>query len=173
LLRDGRLGLLDWGIVGVLDERTRFVFRRFVQAMLGDVSAFADVASFMAEMLPFAVNDGDAMLEEANREIGQMLNRPFGEVDLSEAIRNGRPSAEDDLSVAERKERAERLKRQRRFERQALRTGVADSHFGRANFLLFKQLLYFDRYGKLYLADEALLANRDFLLGVLAGADGS
>ncbi|HZU74194.1 MAG TPA: AarF/UbiB family protein [Acidimicrobiales bacterium] len=173
LLRDGRLGLLDWGIVGVLDERTRFVFRRFVQAMLGDAGAFADVAQFMQEMLPFVGSESGEMLEEANREIGKMLTRPFGEVDMADALRNGRPERSARLSPAERKEVAERLRRQRRFERQALKTGVADSHFGQANFLLFKQLLYFDRYGKMYMADEALLGNRQFLLGVLGDGEGA
>jgi predicted unusual protein kinase regulating ubiquinone biosynthesis (AarF/ABC1/UbiB family) len=170
LLRDGRLGLLDWGIVGVLDERTQFVFRRFIQAMLGDASAFGDVAAFMQEMLPFAVGDGDQMFEEANREIGAMLNRPFGEVDLRDAIRP--PSLDSpEMSEVERQEMAARIKRQRQFERQALKNGVADSDFGQANFLLFKQLLSFDRYGKLYLADEALLGNRQFLLELL-GVEG-
>ena len=99
-----------------------------------------------------------------------MLNRPFGEVDLGETMRNGRDAPAGVVeSKAERAARKERLRRQRRFEREALKTGVADSEFGQANFLLFKQLLYFDRYGKLYLADDALLGNRPFLEKVLAG----
>ncbi|MEY2425512.1 MAG: hypothetical protein QOI61_1084, partial [Actinomycetota bacterium] len=49
-----------------------------------------------------------------------------------------------------------------------LKSGVADSAFGQANFLLFKQLLYFDRYGKMYLADEALLGNTELLHRLLA-----
>lgn len=167
VLRDGRLGLLDWGIVGVLDERTRFVFRRFVQSMLGDTSAFADVAEFMAEMLPFIPADGEAMLAEATEEIGGMLTRPFGEVDLSDAVRGrGGPGARS--AGADGADAQEVRRRQRRFERQALRSGVADSDFGQANFLLFKQLLYFDRYGKMYLADEALLGNRAFFDDLLA-----
>jgi len=34
--------------------------------------------------------------------------------------------------------------------------------------MLFKQLLYFERYGKLYLADTALMGDRDYLEAVLA-----
>jgi predicted unusual protein kinase regulating ubiquinone biosynthesis (AarF/ABC1/UbiB family) len=166
LLRDGRLGLLDWGIVGVLDDRTRHIFRRFVAAVLGDASAWADVAEFVQEMMPFVAGNDD-LLEEGQADIGAILLRPFGQVDVGETMRQGKPST-DDETKEQRTARKERLKRQRRFERTALRTGVADSEFGQANFLLFKQLLYFDRYGKLYLADEALLGNRAFLEQVLA-----
>ena len=167
LLRDGRLGLLDWGIVGVLDEQARHVFRRWVQAMLGDVDAFADVAEFMKEMVPFAVADADEMLADANREMGELLNRPFGEIDLNEALRNRRATGRPDQTTEQREAEQRRIKAQRRFDRKALRSGLADSDFGQANFLLFKQLLYFDRYGKLYLSDEPLLGNREKLLELL------
>ena len=33
VLRDGRLALLDWGIVSRLDDETRRLFRRFVEMM--------------------------------------------------------------------------------------------------------------------------------------------
>ena len=33
--------------------------------------------------------------------------------------------------------------------------------------MLFKQLLYFERYGKLYLQDEALMGDREYLQHVL------
>lgn len=168
LLRDGRLGLLDWGIVGVLDDRTRWVFRRFVAAMLGDASAWADVAEFVQEMMPFVAGNDD-LINEGTEEIRSMLTRPFGEVDLADAMRSGREGSADETK-AERGVRLARVKRQRRFDRQALKTGVADSDFGQANFLLFKQLLYFDRYGKLYLTDESLLANRAFLEPLLVGS---
>jgi predicted unusual protein kinase regulating ubiquinone biosynthesis (AarF/ABC1/UbiB family) len=171
LLRDGRLGLIDWGIVGVLDERTQFIFRRFVAAILGDATAWADVGAFVQEMMPFMAGN-EELFEESQQEMSLMLTRPFGEVDLGEAMRNGRDAPAGVVETrAERAARKGRLKAQRRFEREALRTGVADSEFGQANFLLFKQLLYFDRYGKLYLADEALLGNRAFLERVLAGVD--
>jgi predicted unusual protein kinase regulating ubiquinone biosynthesis (AarF/ABC1/UbiB family) len=162
LLKDHRLGLIDWGIVGVLDEHTRHIFRRFVAAILGDNEAFVDVATFVQEMMPF-VGDSQEMLDEARDDITSILTRPFGEVDVGETLRAGGPRGSGDTPEA----KAFR-KRQRRIERQALKSGVADSDFGQANFLLFKQLLYFDRYGKLYLADDALMGNRAFLEKVLA-----
>jgi predicted unusual protein kinase regulating ubiquinone biosynthesis (AarF/ABC1/UbiB family) len=171
LLREGGLGLMVWGMVGVVVERTRIVFRRFVAAVLGDASAWLEVAAFVQEMMPFAAGNDD-LFDEGTEEIALMLNRPFGEVDLGEAMRSGRDAPAGVVeSKEERAVRKERLRRQRRFEREALKTGVADSDFGQANFLLFKQLLYFDRYGKLYLADEALLGNRAHLEKVLAETD--
>jgi predicted unusual protein kinase regulating ubiquinone biosynthesis (AarF/ABC1/UbiB family) len=160
LLRDGRLGLIDWGIVGVLDTHTRHIFRRFVAAILGDNEAFADVAEFVQQMMPFVAGN-DELMHEARADISAILTRPFGEVDVGETMRSG-PRGSTDPKVKER------MRQQRRFERQALKTGVADSDFGQANFLLFKQLLYFDRYGKLYLADDALMGNRAFLEQVLS-----
>jgi predicted unusual protein kinase regulating ubiquinone biosynthesis (AarF/ABC1/UbiB family) len=161
LLRDGRLGLIDWGIVGVLDAHTRHIFRRFVAAILGDNEAFADVAAFVQEMMPFVAGD-DQLIGEAREDITSILTRPFAEVDVGETLRSG-PRGSGDSPEAKAFRR-----KQRRIEREALRTGVADSHFGQANFLLFKQLLYFDRYGKLYLGERALMGNRGFLEQVLA-----
>lgn len=165
LLRDGRIGLIDWGIVGVLDEHTRHIFRRFVAAILGDMSAWAEVADFVAEMMPFVAGN-DALFEEAGQDISAILTRPFGEVDLGDTLRDRRagPGNSPEDQVAAKR----RMKEMRRIDREALRSGVADSAFGQANFLLFKQLLYFDRYGKLYLADEALLGNRDYLQSLIA-----
>ena len=160
LLRDGRLGLIDWGIVGVLDDHTRHIFRRFVAAILGDNEAFADVAAFVQEMMPFVAGNQN-LIEEARDDITSILTRPFGEVDIGEMMRSG-PRGQGNTADAK-----QFRKMQRRIDRQALKTGVADSEFGQANFLLFKQLLYFDRYGKLYLGDQALLGNREYLERVL------
>jgi len=40
LLRDGRLGVIDWGIVGRLDHDTHMFFRHIVEAGLGDQEAW-------------------------------------------------------------------------------------------------------------------------------------
>jgi hypothetical protein len=146
------------------------VFRSFVAAMLGDASAFADVAEFLQTMLPFTAGEADGLLDEARDDISGLLTSPFGTVDLGDIVRDARGSSStvDGESAEDRRVRLARMKRQRRFERQALRHGVADTAFGQANFLLFKQLLYFDRYGKMYLADDALMGNRAFLEQVLS-----
>jgi hypothetical protein len=111
-------------------------------------------------MMPFVAGN-DELIHEARADISAILTRPFGEVDLKETMRNGPRGAEDPKAK-------ERMRQARKMDRIALKTGVADSDFGQANFLLFKQLLYFDRYGKMYLADDALMGNRAFLEKVLA-----
>ena len=43
LLRDGRIGVIDWGIVGRLDERTHRFVLRLLAAVLGEEAAWHDV----------------------------------------------------------------------------------------------------------------------------------
>ena len=44
------------------------------------------------------------------------------------------------------------------------------SDFDRGYFLLGKQLMYFERYGKLFLADVPILSDRDFIASLLEQA---
>jgi hypothetical protein len=64
----------------------------------------------------------------------------------------------------------QRLRLQRRLRRAAVEGGGLMSEFVRANFLLGKQLMYFERYGKLFLSDVPLVADREFFAALLAGA---
>jgi predicted unusual protein kinase regulating ubiquinone biosynthesis (AarF/ABC1/UbiB family) len=175
LLRDGRIGMIDWGIVGRLDGPTHLLFRRFVEAVLGDATAWPEIMKFMSEMAPFASDDDDAepreIPDEAKAEIEGLLTRPFGEVDLTGAFSGpgngpigGGRRAQGPRTKAERRERKARLKEMRQ---RVIGSGFADTGFAQANFMLFKQLLYFERYGKLYLADSALMGDREYLQHVL------
>ena len=46
--------------------------------------------------------------------------------------------------------------------------GVYDSDFDRGIFLLAKQLMYFERYGKIFLADVGLFEDEEFFRAALA-----
>ncbi|CAA7602772.1 Protein kinase domain protein [Acididesulfobacillus acetoxydans] len=46
ILRDGRLGLIDWGIVGKLDESTKTFLIRLLEGSVGEESAWREVADF-------------------------------------------------------------------------------------------------------------------------------
>ncbi|HUP84931.1 MAG TPA: AarF/UbiB family protein [Acidimicrobiales bacterium] len=173
LLRDGRIGMIDWGIVGRLDGPTHRLFRRFVEAVLGDVTAWPEIQAFLSEMAPFAAKEGGetrGIPDEAKNEIEALLTRPFGEVDLTGAFSGpgngpvGGGGRKAPRTKAEKRARKAMLKDLRQ---RVIGTGFADSGFAQANFMLFKQLLYFERYGKLYLADSALMGDRDFLRHVL------
>ena len=63
------------------------------------------------------------------------------------------------------RERRDRLKAMRR---EVIGTDFVDSGFAQANFMLFKQLLYFERYGKLYLGDRPLIWDTEVYKALLA-----
>lgn len=166
LLRDGRAGLIDWGIVGRLDAATQRLFQRFVDAILGDATAWPEILAFIREMTPLPIGEGDDIPEEDKREIEGILTRPFGEVDLTGMFRGEGPRTKaTNPTRAEKRERRAWLREHRKT---VIGTGFTDTGFAQANFLLFKQLLYFERYGKLYLSDSALMGDRPWLERVRA-----
>jgi len=179
LLRDGRIGVLDWGIVGRLDPATHRFFVRMLQAVLGDEAAWDDVAAHLVSTYGPAMRDAlgldDAQLALFVRGIIEpVLTRPFGEVSLSDIITapqaqlaQARGIEAHDWSV---RTAVRRLRAQRKLRRAAEAGGGVASDFDRATFLLGKQLMYFERYGKLFLADTPLL-DREFFATVLAGAE--
>jgi predicted unusual protein kinase regulating ubiquinone biosynthesis (AarF/ABC1/UbiB family) len=176
LLRDGRVGVVDWGIVGRLDARTHRFLRRTIEGALGDPTAWRDIAADMFANYGPALREGLGMDEAAlalfTRSIVEpMLTRPFGEVSLASflAAWQGNVAAAEGRAPEHRtwRERLARLRRQR-----ALHVGVAahggrGTSFERGTFLLAKQLLYFERYGKMFLGDTSLLDDRAFFERIL------
>jgi len=179
LLRDGRIGVLDWGIVGRLDPATHRFFVRMLEAVLGEDAAWDDVAAHLVRTYGPQMRDAlgldDAQLAGFVRSVIEpILTRPFGEVSLSEIITapqaqlaKARGIEAHDWSV---RTVLRRLRAQRKLRRAAEAGGGVASEFDRATFLLGKQLMYFERYGKLFLADTPLL-DREFFAAVLAGAE--
>jgi len=64
--------------------------------------------------------------------------------------------------------RLRRLREQRRLHRGVAEHGAIGTDFDRGTFLLGKQLMYFERYGKMFLSDVSLLSDRKFFEGLLA-----
>jgi hypothetical protein len=178
LLRDGRLGVLDWGIVGRLDAETHLFFRRVLAAALGDTDAWAAVAAQLQRAYGPALRDqlglGDAELAEFVRGVMEpLLTRPFGEASLGTllgAVQGQVQGRGGDGAVPSWRARLRRLREQRKLHAGVFAHGAVGSSFDRGTFLLAKQLMYFERYGKLFMADSSLLADRDFVAGLLAGA---
>ena len=175
LLRDGRLGVLDWGIVGRLDADTHRFFRRMLEAALGDETAWADLAAQLQRAYGPALREqlglGDAELESFVRGVMEpLLTRPFGEVSLAtllSAVQGRVPEAAGAPRPSWRA-RLRRLRAQRRLHAGVFEHGAVGSSFDRGTFLLAKQLMYFERYGKLFMADASLLSDRAFLSALLA-----
>lgn len=175
-LRDGRVGVIDWGIVGRLDPDTHAFLRAVVQANLGDETAWDTVVGYVLRAYGTVLHQGLGMDEAQIRALVRgmvepMLTRPFGEVSLGAFLAGlqGRVATAEDAVVGRRSWRAtlRRLRDQRRIHHVARAEGTISSSFDRGSFLLAKQLLYFERYGKMFLADTALLSDRAFFTKLL------
>ncbi len=171
MLRDGRVGVVDWGIVGRLDAATLRFLRRTVEGALGDQSAWSDIADDFVTNYGPAITQGlsmdrDGLAQFCRSIVEPMLTRPFGEVSLGKFLAAWQGNvAEAEGRVTQPltwRQHLTRLRRQR-----AMHIGVAEhggrgTSFDRGTFLLAKQLLYFERYGKMFLGDTSLLADRAF-----------
>lgn len=182
LLRDGRIGIIDWGIVGRLDPETHRFFIRLLEGALGDESAWADITKHLTKTYGPAIQAGlgldDAQLAVFLRSlIEPTLTRPFGEVSLAALFEAPQIQAAKAEGVVahHRSLRAQiaRMRAGRRMRRIAEGSGGLMSDFDRSMFLLGKALLYFERYGKLFLSDRPIMAERDFIQSLVEGADPS
>lgn len=176
LLRDGRIAILDWGIVGRLDAKTHHFFRSMISAALGNEAAWDEVATHIADQYGSTIKEGlgldDDQLPLFIRSIVEpILTRPFGEVSLSALlqapIQQGARAQGIELGSRHPKAMWHRLRQQRKVRDLLDAQGVSASGYDRGTFLLSKQLLYFERYGKMFLGDQSLLADRDFFTALL------
>jgi len=179
LLDDGRIGIIDWGIVGRLDHDTHMFFLRLLVGVLGDESAWPDITAHLTRTYGRAIQEGlgldDAQLSAFLRSlIEPTLTRPFGEVSLAALLEAPQAQVARARGVAlhERSLRAAmvRLRSQRRMRRIADEAGGLMSDFDRGTFLLGKQLMYFERYGKMFLSDVPIMHDRQFFADLLASA---
>ncbi len=181
LLEDGRLGIIDWGIVGRLDPDTHRFFVRVLEAVLGDESAWPDITAHLTRTYGRAIQEGLGLNDEQLTQfvrglIEPTLTRPFGEVSLAALVEAPQVQAVRATGAAAHERSVRSLVRlvrnQRRMRRIAEGSGGLLSDFNRGMFLLGKQLMYFERYGKLFLADVPIMADREFVASLVAGAPG-
>lgn len=164
----GELGVIDWGIVGRMDASTQQFFRRVIEGALGDESAWHDVwhhaKAIYGPTLQERLGVDDAMMAQMVRmQIEPLFVRPFGEVNLADLLLT--PDIGVDSGTAEvaaggaRPETTtfELWRSERRRRREILDSGVNETPFDRGMFLLSKQLVYFDRYGKMFFPDVPVL----------------
>jgi ubiquinone biosynthesis protein len=180
LLDDGRVGVIDWGIVGRLDHETHMFLVRLLEGVLGDESAWADITAHLTRTYGRAIQEGlgldDQQLSAFIRGMVEpILTRPFGEVSLAALIEAPQLQAARGVGVAAHERSfgavVRRLRAQRRMRRLADQAGGLQSEFDRGTFLLGKQLMYFERYGKMFLADVPLMADREFFASLVAGVE--
>ncbi len=180
LLRDGRIGIIDWGIVGRLDAATHRFFLALLSAGLGNEAAWPvltrHITNVYGPAIGLAVGLSDEELPAFFRSIVEpALTRPFGEVSLAgimQTIQLQMARAQG-MEAHRRSLRAilRRLQTQRALRRLADQSGGLMSDFDRGTFLLAKQLMYFERYGRMFVSNVPLLHDREFLEQLLAGVD--
>ncbi len=180
LLRDGRIGVIDWGIVGRLDPSTHRFFISLLSAAMGDEAAWPVVTKHITDVygpaIGIAVGLSDEELPAFFRSIVEpALTRPFGEVSLAgimQTIQLQMAKAQG-IEAHQRSVRAivRRLRTQRRVRRLADESGGLMSDFDRGMFLLAKQLMYFERYGRMFVSEVPILNDRAFIEQLLEGVD--
>jgi predicted unusual protein kinase regulating ubiquinone biosynthesis (AarF/ABC1/UbiB family) len=180
LLRDGRIGVIDWGIVGRLDPSTHRFFISLLSAAMGNEAAWSVVTKHITDVYGPAIGEavglqGDDLTAFFRSVLEPALNRPFGEVSLAgimQTIQLQMAKAQG-IEAHQRSVRAivRRLRTQRRVRRMADESGGLMSEFDRGAFLLAKQLMYFERYGRMFVSEVPILNDRAFITQLLEGVD--
>jgi predicted unusual protein kinase regulating ubiquinone biosynthesis (AarF/ABC1/UbiB family) len=175
---DGRLGMLDWGIVAQLDAETQLLMQKLVEASLGDDEAWHAITATLIKVQGTTLREGLGLNdEEIHRVVRAMmepiLTRPLQEVSMSSIF-----AGPDEVyrmagrEIPPRRSPFERLKKLRttaRAHRIAFEDGYHETSFQRSNFLSSKQLIYLERYGRMYVPEHAILGDKEFLETVVAG----
>jgi predicted unusual protein kinase regulating ubiquinone biosynthesis (AarF/ABC1/UbiB family) len=180
LLRDGRIGVIDWGIVGRLDPSTHRFFISLLSAAMGEEAAWPIVTKHITDVYGPAIGEavglsGDDLTAFFRSILEPALNRPFGEVSLAgimQTIQLQMAQAQG-VEAHQRSVRAivRKLRTQRRVRRMADESGGLMSDFDRGTFLLAKQLMYFERYGRMFVSEVPILNDKAFISHLLAGVD--
>jgi predicted unusual protein kinase regulating ubiquinone biosynthesis (AarF/ABC1/UbiB family) len=172
LLRDGRIGVIDWGIVGRLDTETHWFLCRMLAAVTGEDEAWKDVTNHIIATYGPAIGEAMGMDDEQltaffRSMIEPVLLKPFGEVSFSDMMNATQVQVAQAHGVEFQNHSLrsvlKRIRLQRKIHKMALDGGGMMSDFDRGYFLLGKQLMYFERYGKLFLADVPILSDPAFV----------
>jgi predicted unusual protein kinase regulating ubiquinone biosynthesis (AarF/ABC1/UbiB family) len=176
LLRDGRLGMLDWGIICRLDGETYQLMVKLFEAAIGIEDAWDEMAEHFLRIQGASLQGGLGLTDEESSRllrnlIEPIITQPVGEVRMSTLF----GSSADAIALARgeappRKSLRERWRLNRLIaetNRLKIQQGVPENATQRASFLAAKQLVYLERYWKMYLPEEPLLGDHDFLRAVL------
>jgi predicted unusual protein kinase regulating ubiquinone biosynthesis (AarF/ABC1/UbiB family) len=175
LLRDGRLAMLDWGIVARLDPETRQFFRALVRAALGEEDAWDDIVAHTKKsqgpLIEVMGYTDEQFRDIAKVYIEPVLTRPLREVSMAAMFMSPEKVMEVNHGVAvpERNlwQRWQQVRLRARTYRRSFEADVLNQASQRANFLSAKQLLYLERYGRMYMPEERLLGDPAFLRAAL------
>ena len=176
-LRDGRVGLIDWGIVGRMDDDTYLFFRQAVSAMLGDPDVWDDLVVSLERIYGPVLREslgasGDDLRDLLRGMFEPFFTQPFSTFTLATLVQQ-MPGAQHIGGGSKKRSVREwhaQLGRNRRVRRLGAEQGLQEIPFNRGIMMLVKQLLYFDRYGHLFLGDTALLDDQAYFTAILGEA---
>ncbi len=181
LLRDGRLGMIDWGIIAQMDPSSRRMFRALCEASLGHEASWGVIAELMIEVngpsLEALGLTDDQVKAFARATFEPVLTQPLRDVSMADLMMNG-----DDVIFKATGEQPpkrtfiDRLRVMRdaaRAYQSAANVRAFEHPSMRMGFLSVKQLVYLERYGRMYIPDEAILGDSEFVRSALDGALGS
>ncbi|MDT5257627.1 MAG: hypothetical protein QOD10_2707, partial [Mycobacterium sp.] len=176
-LRDGRIGVIDWGIVGRMDDFTYRFFRQAVAAMLGDTEVWDDLVESLEQLYGPVLSEsmgasGDDLRDILRGVFEPFFTEPFSTFTLASLVQQ-MPGAQNVGAQRQKrslKETREQLGRNRHLRKLGADSGMQEMPFNRGIMMLLKQLLYFDRYGHLFLRDSALLDDQAYFSAILSEA---
>lgn len=179
LLKDGRLGMLDWGIIAQMDPDSRRMFRALCEASLGNEDYWDDIADIMIEVNGPSLRSLGLTDEQirafARATFEPVLTKPLREVSMADLMMNG----DDVIRKATGEEAPNRSFRQRiqvmreagRAYQEAAKSGAFEHPSMRMGFLSVKQLVYLERYGRMYIPEESILGDPVFVRRALDEAN--
>ena len=173
LTAQGEVVLLDWGIVGRLPDASRRFFRRSLEGSLGDESAWPDVCDHMLSMF------GDDMLTAGGitrEQFQQMIKAqtclimtmPFDQLNLMMLLPTSTLPGQEAAAVPTSPRELLRLLRSERRRIREDGRSLTEVPQPRGELLLIKQLVFFERYGKLFLGSQPLIYDTDVYRSLLA-----
>ncbi len=178
LMKDGRLAMLDWGVVARLDPETQDLFRALVEAAIGREEAWDRVTDHIIRSQGVLLQDGFGLSREDSRALVRMymeptLTKPLKEVSMAAIFMSPEKARATNLGepvpVRTWRERWTLNRTVARAVRKAMDSGHYEHPTQRQIFLAGKQLLYLERYGRMYTPDESIMGDHEFLERVLAG----
>jgi hypothetical protein len=156
---DGRVALLDWGILGRLDDASRRFLRRSIEGSMGDDAAWDDVRAHImptigAEVSRLTGMTEDQIFELVKGQISMIMSAPFRELNLLALA----PQVQQHVDAPAPSGAREWLTLLRSERRRLRAPGAAAPVMpDRGETLLVKQLLYFERIGRMHLGDQPLI----------------
>jgi predicted unusual protein kinase regulating ubiquinone biosynthesis (AarF/ABC1/UbiB family) len=181
LLRDGRLGMLDWGIIARMEEQSYRLFRALCEATLGIDGAWETVGEIVIELNGPALRSlglSEAQVHNFARELFEpVLTQPLKDVSMAEMMMTGDDVVRKATGEAPpRRTLGDRWRAMRaaaRAYREAAANRVFEHPTQRMGFLSMKQLIYLERYGRMYIPEESILGDGDFVRRALYGDVGA